>query len=220
MKFKSLAAALVLGAAVALPAMADVITFEDAPPSLGDAVFTVGAYRFESDLTGFSGIDNSSAFVFANAPANAQGNFLFMLNNDGMVMSRTDGAAFRLTGLDTSFIAPLGGLGANLLAGELSVIAELDGGGLGFDTLVFDASDANGNFNFASWDLGSLNGAAVRAVGFFACVYQSNGSCSFSALDLPAQFALDNIRIPEPNGAALALLALGLAAAARRRRAA
>ncbi len=209
---------MLLGAAEALPAQADVITFEDATPSVGDPVFTVGAYLFESDLTGFSGIDNATAFVFANAPANAQGNFLFMPSNDGMVMSRTDGAAFRLTGLDTSFIAPLGGLGANLLAGELSVIAELDGGGLGFDTFVFGASDANGNFNFASWHLGSLNGAAVRAIAFFACVYQANGSCSFSALDLPAQFALDNIRIPEPNGAALALLALGLAAAARRRR--
>jgi hypothetical protein len=141
-----------------------------------------------------------------------------MLNNDGMVMSRTDGAAFSLVGLDFAFLAPLPGLGfAGASVGQLFVLAELVGGGLGLEILDFPAADANGDFGFASTNLGSLFGQAITSIGFFGCIYDATGLCSFSALDVPAQFALDNIKVPEPSGAALVLLALGLAAATRRR---
>lgn len=219
---KSLArglAALTLAAAAIVPAQAGVIDFEGVTPEIfsGTAI-TVGDFRFESDAFGFSAVTDAPSFAFGNAPPNSQGQFLAMLQNDGMVMSRTDGAAFRLVGLDFAFLAPLPGLGLpGASAGELTVIAELANGQLGFETILFPAADANGDFGFASSNLGSLFGEAITAIGFFGCIYTATG-CSFSALDIPAQFAIDNIKVPEPSAAALALLALGLAAATRRRR--
>jgi len=212
-------AALTLAAAALAPAQAGVIDFEGVTPDLFSAsAITVGDFRFESDGFGFSAVIDAPSFVFGNAPTNAQGQFLAMLNNDGMVMSRTDGAAFRLVGLDYAFLAPVPGLGLpGQSAGQLYVLADLVGGQVGLEIIDFPAADANGDFGFASTNLGSLFGQAVTAVGFFGCIYTGT-SCSFSALDLPAQFAIDNIKIPEPSAAALALLALGLAAATRRRR--
>ncbi len=214
-------AALTLAAATIAPAQAGVIDFEGVTPTIfsGTAI-TVGDFRFESDAFGFSAVTDAPSFAFGNAPNNAQGQFLAMLNNDGMAMSRTDGAAFRLVGLDLAFLAPLPGLGIpGVSVGQLHMLAELVGGDLALEILDFPAADANGDFGFASTNLGSLFGEAITAIRFFGCIYDAFGLCSFSALDIPAQFAIDNIKIPEPSGAALALLALGLTAATRRRRA-
>jgi hypothetical protein len=149
---------------------------------------------------------------------NATGQFLFMLNSDGMFMDNPNGASFDLRAFDVAFVAPLPGLGTGLSVGELYVLGQLaDGSGIVQDVFALPASDANGDFPFARLRTSNLAGREVSEVLFISCVYTDQG-CDFSALDIPPQFALDNISVPEPASAALALAAIGLMAAARRRR--
>jgi hypothetical protein len=209
-------AALALTAAALLPARAEVVTFEDVLPTIFQGTsITSGNYTFTSDAFGFSGVDNASSFsAFANAPANAAGQFLFALNSDGIFMTQNDGGAFYLTGLDASFIAPFGGLGAGILPGLLGIFTAA-----GSEIFEFGPSDANGNFNFQTFTTSFLSTVAITEAYIFSCIFQTDGTCSSDPfLAVPAQFALDNIRIPEPGSVSLVLLALGLVAASRRRR--
>lgn len=201
----------VLSLAVCLPVQASLIDFEDAAPTLfaGSSIAS-GGYTFTSSGSGFSGVDNAGAFVFGNAPANSDGQFLFGLNADVLTMS-LGGASFRLLGFDASFIAPLSGLGANLSAGRLFVSA-VTASGLFADDFDFGLSDANGNWSFSSITTNAL-ASGVTSVSFSACVYAGNG-CSFT--DPLSQFAIDNLRVPEPGTAMLVLAALGILAARRR----
>lgn len=209
------------GLAAAMPAQAVVVDFEDVQPTLFSAsAISSGGFDFTSDGMGFSGVDSAAAFVFGNAPVNADGQFLFMLNGDGMVMRESTGERFSIGSFDASFVAPLGGLGAGLLPGELHIVGQKSGGVLVMDSRPFSASDGNGDFSFDSFGKGALAGQLFKQVGFYACIYQNDGSCSFTALDVPPQFALDNIsvHIPEPASALLVILALGAAGATVRRR--
>lgn len=202
-----------------LPAQAGVVDFEDVVPILfSNSTITSGGFNFTSDGFGFSGVDNAAAFsAFANAPANADGQFLFMLNNDGMILTGPT-PLFTLNSFDASFIAPVGGLGAGITAGELFVIGDT-GSGFLFETYIFSPSDSNGDFNFTTFGAASLSGQALTAVAFFACIYDASGFCSFTAIDVPAQFALDNINvgINAPASLALVALALGVGGVTRRR---
>lgn len=211
--------ALACAAAVATPAMAATVDFEDVSPTLfaADSISS-GGFRFTSDGFGFSGVDAAETFFFGNAPTNATGQFLFMLNSDGMFMDNPNGASFDLRAFDVAFVAPLPGLGTGLSVGELYVLGQLaDGSGIVQDVFALPASDANGDFPFARLRTSNLAGREVSEVLFISCVYTDQG-CDFNALDIPPQFALDNISVPEPASAALALAAIGLMAAARRRR--
>ena len=206
-------AVLALSAAAFVPAQASLIDFEDVVPSLGDPSFSSGGFDIASGGTGFSGVDTADAFVFGNAPANSQGQFIFGLNTDSLTLTN-GGNAFRLFKFDASFIAPLGGLGAGISAGQLRVDAVGAGGEILSDVLDFSVSDAFGNFNFTNMLAGNVTSALIVSATFSACVYTDTG-CSFA--DNQAQFALDNIQIPEPGSVALTLAALGLLAATRRR---
>jgi hypothetical protein len=209
------------GLVMAMPARAATVEFEDVAPTLfSGSTITSGGFDFASAGTGFSGVDGAGAFVFGNAPVNADGQFLFMLNGDGMAMRASNSKRFYLHGFDASFIAPLGGAGAGILPGELHVAGKKKDGSVVMDVLSFSASDANGDFSFDGFGSGALGGQWLLEVAFAACVFQNDGSCSFDALDVPPQFALDNVNahVPEPASALLAILALGAAGAAVRRR--
>jgi len=219
--WRSWIGSLACAAAMVAPATAATVDFEDVSPTLfaSDSIQS-GGFRFTSDGFGFSGVDSAASFFFGNAPTNATGQFLFMLNSDGMFMDDPTGASFDLRAFDAAFVAPLPGLGTGFPVGELYVLGALaDGSGFVQDIFALPASDANGDFPFARLRTSNLAGKAVSEVAFFACIYTDQG-CDFNALDIPPQFALDNIGVPEPASAALALAAIGLLAASRRRRSA
>ncbi len=205
-------AAVALSAAATLPAHAAGVDFEDVLPTLfgpGSSISS-GGLDFASSGPGFSGVDNAGAFLFGNAPANSDGQFLFGLNADVVTMT-WGGIAFCLEGFNFGFVAPLGGLGAGISAGMLHMVANTVGGVVSGD-FDFGVSDVSGNWGFES---AVTNLAGVTSVSFSACVYDGQGGCDFNS-NL-AQFAIDNIRLPEPGSALLALAALGLLAGTRRR---
>ena len=208
--------ALALGAAAALPAQAYVIDFEDIAPALfsGSSVSS-GGFAFASGGTGFSGVDSASAFsIFGNAPEGSSGQFLFALNADSLRMTQSNGQSFKLLGFDFGFVAPVGNVGTGVSAGMLHVEALAVGGGLITEDLDFGLSDATGSYAFSTF-YSTVFASGVTAITFSACIYEA-GACSFG--NPLAQFALDDISlVSEPGGVTLALTALGLLAATRRR---
>jgi MYXO-CTERM domain-containing protein len=212
-QLKTALSAIALGLAASTAAQAGVIDFEDVTPTLfaGSSV-TSGGADFASAGTGFSGVDSALGFsIFGNAPNSSTGQFLFALNNDSITVTL---GGLGLTGFDAAFIAPVQ-VGAGLSAGLLHIAAQTDAGLIEED-YDFGESDATGVWSFLSFNSSGLAGLAVSSVTFSACVYDGLGGCVVDPLFLP-QFAIDNLRVPEPASAALALAALGLLAATRRR---
>lgn len=218
LRLKSLISALSLGL-FALSASAAPVNFEDVTPTLvsGSSVSSQG-YKLTSSGNGFSGVDNASGFsAMGNAPANANSQFLFALNNDRITLSREDGQKFSLFGFDAAFIPPYGGIGANIDAGELWLLGDT-GNGMVADAFWFGLSDQDGSWNMSAYQTQNLLNTAVSSITFLACVYDDTG-CNFSSdqFVLP-QFALDNLNVPEPGTLVLAALALGAVGVTRRRR--
>lgn len=222
----SVLCAAVLGFAVAAPAHASFVSFEDATPDLyfdGDSVSS-GGFDFTIANApggfGFGVVDTADSFLFSNAPSGTHGQFLAVLNDGAAIMHYANDNPFYLTGLDFGFIAPLPGLAG--------------GGPVG--ALLAQGIDLNGNIVSQGWDfsdngidtftmrtlgladMGALaNG--VTAVAFYACLYDGANGCVSFAGDNLAQFALDDISVPEPSSLALFSLALaGLLMMGARRR--
>lgn len=212
-------AAISLALAAALPAQADPVTFEDVSPTLfSNSSITSGVFTFTSDGFGVSGVDSATSFVFGNSPPNAAGQFLFSLNNDGIFLERTNGAEFTLVAFDAAFIAPLSGLGAGVMPGELLLIMIDSTGAASNESFVFPASTGNGDFDFFTFAPSVFK--PITAAYFLSCIYTPAGVCDYNGLDIPAQFALDNLRInvPEPATLVLAAAAFGILAARRARK--
>src|SRR5262245_498569 len=152
-KWRTWLGAMTLGVAAAMPVQAELVDFEDVPPGtlFSGSAISSGAFDFTSSGAGFSGVDTNSllAFPLGNAPPNATGQFLFMLNTDGMNMKRTDGGNFVLLGFDAAFIQPLGGFGGTASPGELHVNAKQADGDPVSEVFLFSGADLDGNYNFS-----------------------------------------------------------------------
>jgi MYXO-CTERM domain-containing protein len=205
--------AIALAAAACLPAQASIVDFEDVIPGsfLMPAVMS-GGYTFASGGLGFSGVDDANAFsVFGNAPDNSTGQFLYALNDDTITLTL---GGERFLGFDMAFIGPVL-FSPGTSAGRLLVEAQTTTG-LVTEVYDFGVSNANGVWEFFSVTSSTLSSSSVSSVTFSACLYDGNGGCGIDPF-VPAQFALDNIHVPEPGSAALALVALCLLVSARRR---
>ena len=218
LRLKSLISAFSLGL-FALSASASSVNFEDVTPTLfsGSSVSSQG-YKLTSSGTGFSGVDSAVGFsAMGNAPANANSQFLFALNNDRITLSREDGQKFSLFGFDAAFIPPYGGIGPSIDAGELWLLGDT-GNGVVADGFWFGLSDQDGSWNMNTYQTQNLFNTSVFSITFAACIYDDSG-CNFSSdqFVLP-QFALDNLNVPEPGTLVLAALALGAVGVTRRRR--
>lgn len=215
---KKLIGALSLGLS-ALTASAAPVNFEDVTPTLFSASsVTSQGYKLTSAGDGFSGVDTAAGFsAMGNAPSNANSQFLYALNNDRVTLSREDGQKFSLFGFDAGFIAPYGGIGVDIDAGELWLVGDT-GNGMVADGFWFGLSDQTGNWNLNNYQTQNLLNVSVFSITFLACVYDDTG-CNFTSdqIVLP-QFALDNLNVPEPGTLVLAALALGAVGVTRRRR--
>ena len=193
-KLKSALSAVALGLLASTAAQASTIDFEDVSPTLFAASsVTSGGVDFASAGTaGFSGVDNAGAFsLFANAPDNSSGQFLFSLNDDSITVTL---GGQRFLGLDAAFIAPFG-FAASTIAGMLQVAAQT-ADGLVVADYDFGGAGASGNWSFFTINTDALASSSVSSITFSACIYDGTGGCVRD----PglSQFALDNLRVPEP----------------------
>jgi PEP-CTERM motif len=233
---RALAAGALLAAA---PAMAGMITFDTQAPlalaggdTLAEAGFTLTAldnpWGLANGVSGLSGmiLDGADAAACEGiaCPAGNASRYYAGLNDGALRLSRDDGRAFSVTGLDFAFLAaqPVD----PDLRGQLVLTGTRADGGSATLALELPGPDAAGNFGFAAATLDGWTNAAFTTVTFSACVF-IEGDC-VNSLDEPAfnlaQFALDNIdatvsAVPEPSTYAMLLAGLaGLGVAARRPR--
>jgi hypothetical protein len=213
--------------AAAMPVQAALVTFEDVQPGLtafGGSLIS-GGYTFTDDnFGGFVGIDSAAAFDpalggGAAAPANPTGQFLYMLNSAGVVMtSQTAGSGFFLDSFDVAFMSPIPGQ-AGAQPGQLFVdLFGLSGAYFATETFDLPSGALGGDFPFATLSLN--NRVELSGAYFYTCAFQPDGNCDSFGQTPPAQFALDNISdafdVQEPGSAALALAALCLMVVRRR----
>jgi hypothetical protein len=179
--------------------------------------FNTKAGAQPGDLVGavVDGADLANTCVGLICPVGNTTHFLAALNDGLPDIGRQDGGSFRVNQFDASFIAAPGDTvrpSALLLRVEgYSTTALL------YQQDFFLPGPVNGAYSFGTYALSTANaGMAVNDVAFrgFACTTAT--SCTRS-LD-KAQFAIDNLTVPEPAGwslVGLQLIALG--ALARRR---
>jgi hypothetical protein len=227
---------LVMAAAIASSgaASAGVLNFEG-PNNLGDSPFLYSGtqYNFSNGFTvettysgaagDFNGmlIDGSdNGLCYLSCPVNNPTNYLAILEDSYMYFYLTNGGKMRVASLSASFIGA-GQPSFPAVAGLLVLQGyNFDSGAVGNAIQVaLSGPNSAGQFNFANYSLGSFSNNQVDYVRILGYACDASGSCSRSTG--LANFAIDNITIPEPGSLALlGLAAAGFAAARRRRRAA
>ncbi len=206
------------------------LTHQDAVVSQG---FNIGAYSNDPDAQAgdavgaiIDGTDSVASCGFLQCPA-SDSTYATIINDGYLELtSTTPGAAFGLKSFDASF------LGSNLYdypatPGFLRVQGIYADNSWVSEDYAFYAPGSEG-FEFGRYDSSALfANSQFTSLYFFAFVCDANGDCSAFSTGL-GQFAIDNITttglaapVPEPStwltmGAGL----LGVAAAARRRKAA
>ena len=217
-----------LAATAAVPAHATTtLTFDGIVPGMilfaGDGVVHKG-YSLTA-LNGVGVIDTAAAFgpgvgLDLAGPTGNPGPFYIGLNDSFLRMRAVNNSTFRVVGLDFGFVSALTNLfNPGDVPGFLIAAFEDGAGNFGGEAFSFGAADANGKFSFQSLGfagVGSLT-KALRAVDFYACTADASGQCAAVNANF-SQFALDNIRIPEPGSLALVLAALALTAGISRRK--
>jgi hypothetical protein len=223
-----LAACGLAAAAVAAPLHAEVLDFEHVAPTalLGGESLLDNGYLFtalEGPFTAAYGLHSGTGAVLdpydpgtcdvTACPGGASGNFYAGLNDGGLQLSRTDGKAFSLSGLDFAFLAPMPMI--EPLSGQLLVSGTRSGGASVALLLDFAGQDALGHFQFSSAALDAFSGIQFNQVVFSACLFIDEACVN--SLDQPAfneaQFALDNINVsavPEPSSWAMLFVGLAL----------
>lgn len=223
-KWRGLLGVLATTFVLALPAQAQTVDFSEIPPMIyapGES-FVIEGYVFTMDPLALGVVDESATFCCGNAPENADGQFLTILNSGAVAITSEAAAPFLLSSFDFSFVSPFGAIGTpGLIVGQLMISAVDINGNTVQQVIDFPGAGANGNFGFVSVISSELAfSAPLLSLTFASCLFDDNGVCVIG--DNAAQFALDNIAfaaaaISEPGTLLLVIMALGLLALARRR---
>lgn len=200
-----------------------------------DDAFFQGSFRMQvrnsasaaADDYGLVGalVDGADPFGCSTTacPAGNPSTYYAGLNDGALDFSRSDNLAFTIDGLQFAFIGPVGGL-PNLAFGQLALTGTLAGGGSVTVRNDFPGQDNGGAFRFEQFLLGGFGANALTSLRIDACLYDSNGACSFDhmATQNQAQFAIDNVQlslVPEPAAPLMLLVGLGAVGLVMRRRA-
>lgn len=230
---RSITAAIALTGAAA--AHATLVTFEDPTDNFlfldGDAFTQQGVGMVAQNLAADGGF--AGALVNGADPGGC-GTLTCPTNNASTYYAAVDagilrlggamGPAMRLFNFQAAFLGANGEILPGI-SGLLGVEADRADGSFAFSRFALNGPDANGNLGFATFDgddeirvdgTGSVFDGGFVQYFFFAYTCDASINCqAFS--DNRAQFAIDNIAIPEPSSWLLAGLSLGAAGFATRR---
>lgn len=230
-----LAGAVLGAAALAAPAQAAVIGFENGygPVAHGESYQEAGfTFGFDANRIGADDTNAVGAFVDSTdpwmceiaCPTNNPGMYYGAFNDSVVFINAGANNPFRIRNLDASFIGNSTTLsGYPTVAGLLRVQGFAADGSTAFTTLNLDGPSASG-FTFGNYSLGAFGEMDFVEIALFGFTCAPTGSCSAFNSN-KGQFAIDNldliladaVDVPEPaTGLIFGLGLVGLVAARRR----
>jgi hypothetical protein len=235
-KFLRLLAATASTLALTLPAQAALITF-DSGTTYDGALFAplmnhtayveqngyvIGMYStkagaLDTDLVGslVDGTDVANTCSGLVCPTNNNTQFMVALNDGLPDITLATGAAFDVQGFRASYVAAAGDV-IQATALILRLVGFDAVGGVVFTEDFGLAGPTNGVYSFRNYTVSGANKSKqINELAFYGYACDVTGNCS-RALD-KAQFAIDDIAVPEPTSLALVGLALTGLVTLRRR---